>query len=42
MDVITFPENLTTSGWSMLLHGVNSLSDAKSYDKFGIMDFYWQ
>ena len=34
MDVITFPVNLyTTSGVSILLHGVISLSDATSYDK---------
>ena len=34
MDVITFPINLkTTSGLSVLLHGVISLSDAMSYDK---------
>ena len=34
MDVITFPENLlTTSGLSILLHGVISLPDATSYDK---------
>ena len=34
MDVITFPENLlTTSGLSILLHGVISLSGATSYDK---------
>ena len=33
MDVITFPVNLlTTSGLSILLHGVISLSDATSYD----------
>ena len=34
MDVITFPENLqTTSGLSILLHGVISLPDATSCDK---------
>ena len=34
MDVITFPVNLqTTSGLSILLHGVISLPDATSYDK---------
>ena len=34
MDVITFPVNLkTTSGLSILLHGVISLIDATSYDK---------
>ena len=34
MDVITFPVNLyTTSGLSILLHGVISLSDATSYDE---------
>ena len=34
MDVITFPINLsTTSGLSILLHGVISLPDATSYDK---------
>ena len=34
MDVITFPVNLyTTSGLSILLHGVILLSDATSYDK---------
>ena len=33
MDVIKFPVNLkTTSGLSILLHGVISLPDAKSYD----------
>ena len=30
MDVITFP---TTSGLSILLHGVISLPDARPYDK---------
>ena len=34
MDAITFPINLkTTSGLSILLHGVITLSDATSYDK---------
>ena len=34
MDVKTFPVNLlTTSGLSILLHGVISLPDATSYDK---------
>ena len=34
MDVITFPVNLlTTSGLSILLHGVISLPDVTSYDK---------
>ena len=34
MDVITFPENLlTTSGLSILMHGVISLPDAMSCDK---------
>ena len=34
MDIITFPENLqTTSGLSILLHGIISLQDATSYDK---------
>ena len=34
MDVITFPVNLlTTSGLSILLHGVISLPDATLYDK---------
>ena len=34
MDVITFSVDLiTTSGLSILLHGVISLSDVKSYDK---------
>ena len=33
MNIITFPENmLTTSGFSILLHGVISLPDATSYD----------
>ena len=33
MDIITFPENLSsTSGLSILLHGVISLRDATSYD----------
>ena len=32
MDVITFPKNLkTTSGLSILLHGVISIPDATSY-----------
>ena len=35
MDVITFPVNLlTTSGLSILLHGVISLTDATSYHKY--------
>ena len=39
MDVITFPVNLlTTSGLSILLHGVISLSVATSYDK--VNSFY--
>ena len=34
IEVITFPENLqTTSGLSILLHGVISLPDATAYDK---------
>ena len=34
MDVITFPVNLqTTSGLSILLHGVILLPDATPYDK---------
>ena len=34
MDVITFPDYLnTTSGLSILMHGVISLPDATSYDK---------
>ena len=34
MDVIAFPENLyTTSGVSILLHGVISLPDTTPYDK---------
>ena len=38
MDVITFPENLqTTSGLSILLHGVISLPDATSYNKICIL-----
>ena len=45
MDVIKFPENLqTTSGLSILLHGVISLKDAKSYDKMQyliqLLDFF--
>ena len=33
MDILTFPGNLkTTSGLSILLHGVISLPDATSYD----------
>ena len=37
MDVITFLEHLlTTSGSSILLHGVVSLPDATSYDKVDI------
>ena len=35
MDVITFLENLqTTSGLSILLHGIISLPETKSYDKY--------
>ena len=35
MDIITLPLNLlTTSGLSILLHGVISLSDVTSYDKY--------
>ena len=35
IDIITFPENLlTTSGLSILLHGVISFPDATSYDIF--------
>ena len=35
MDVITFLENLyTTTGLLILLHGVISLLDAMSYDKY--------
>ena len=38
MDVITFTENLlTTSGLSILLHGVISLTEAMSYDKRGLV-----
>ena len=33
MNVTTFPENLSTSGLSILLHVVISLIDAASYDK---------
>ena len=34
MDVITFPENqLTTSGLSILMHGVISLPGSTSYDR---------
>ena len=37
MDVITFPEILeTTSGLSILLHGVISLPYVTAYEKFGI------
>ena len=37
MDVITFPVNLlTTSGLSILLHGVVSLPDATLYDNITI------
>ena len=35
MDVITFLENQqTTSGLSILLHGIISLPDVTSYDKY--------
>ena len=35
MDVITLPVNLeTTSGLSILLHGVITLPDATSYDNY--------
>ena len=43
MDVITFPENRsTTSGVQILLHGVISLPDATSYDNnyYRIVDYY--
>ena len=40
MDVITFPEHLqTTSGLSILLHGVTSLPDEASNDNIGSL-FY--
>ena len=40
MDAITFPENLqTTCGLSILLHGVFSLPDATSYDKWHFIKF---
>ena len=39
MDVITFPKNLlNTSGLSILLRGVISLPDTKSYDKINILN----
>ena len=35
MDVITFPVNLeTTSGLTILLHGVISISEVSSWDKY--------
>ena len=35
MDIITFPDNLsTTSGLSILLHDFISLPDVTSYDKY--------
>ena len=38
MDVIMLPEiMLTTSGLSILLHGVISLPDATSYDKINFL-----
>ena len=38
MDIITFLVNLeTTSGLSILLHGVISLSDETSYDKIDFL-----
>ena len=38
MDVITFPENLlTTSGLSILLHGVISLPDTMSFYSFKVL-----
>ena len=43
MDLISFPENLlTTSGLSILLHGVISLPDATSYDKINIVPRWLQ
>ena len=40
MDVITFPENLlTTSGLSILLHGVILLTDAMSYDNLQLLTY---
>ena len=37
INVISFPQNLkTTSGLSILLHGVILLPDATSYDNIGI------
>ena len=43
MDVITSPENLqTTSGLSIILHGVISLRDAMSYDKIPFQIFSFQ
>ena len=39
MDVITFPEKRwTTSGLQILLHGVISLPNATSYDKFELQN----
>ena len=38
---IAFPVNLyTTSGLSILLHGVSTLDDATSYDKLNFKIFY--
>ena len=43
MDVITFPENRsTTSGLQILLHGVISLPDAASYDTFKVKRLDYQ
>ena len=40
--IITFPENLfTTSGLSLLLHGVISLPDSTSYDKKNSQKKHW-
>ena len=41
MDIITFSENLqTTSGLLILLHGVISLPDATSNDKWFVITSY--
>ena len=41
MDLITFPENLsTTSGLSILIHGVISLPDMMSCDNNLILNVY--
>ena len=40
MDIVTFPVNWkTTSGLSILLHGIISLTDVTSYDNIQLLTY---